>query len=485
MSRLRKSAPDEALRLPIKVDSTSNGEYWPRQPDVALREVERAAMESAAQTASRLGVSRREYLASTCGAATVLLALNQLGCGGGRYQVSKEATVSPGEADKTLAGREFIFDVQTHQVSAERVWWKEGQPSLADFLKTTPQAECGAPTWARCFTDDVLIREVFLNSDTQMAVLSGLWGDPLPMLTEEAARSREKAAQLGRDRLRIQAVVQPTAAPWEKVADEMRKQAEALKPSAWKLYTVWGPNGQGFWLTDDIGRKTIEHGIALGVPIVAVHKGIPLANMNPEFTRPTDVGKAAQAFPKATFLIYHSGYEPDVVEGPYNPKAARGVDALIRSLEESGIGPNGNVYAELGSTWREAMKKPDEAAHILGKLLKHVGEDRILWGTDAIWFGSPQDQIQAFRAFEISPEFQERYGYPALTPERKAKIFGLNAARVYGVDVAEQKRAHQGDSLSRARVEYANAPAPSFQTYGPRTRRDMLRLLDFTRGMPD
>ena len=45
---------------------------------------------------------------------------------------------------------------------------------------------------------------------------------------------------------------------------------------------------------------------------------------------------------------------------------------------------------------------------MLGKLLTRVGEDRVLWGTDAIWYGSPQPQIMAFRAFEISPEFQEQ-----------------------------------------------------------------------------
>jgi uncharacterized protein len=482
---MKKSAFDEPLRLPIKLDSTSNGEYWPRPPDAALREVHRRAMEGSMDNARKLGMSRREYLASTCGAATVLLALNQLGCGGGRYQVPKESALDRGAADSALTGKEFIFDVQTHQVSAERVWWQTGQPSLADFLKTTPQADCGAPHWARCFTDDVLIREVFLNSDTKLAVLSALWGDPLPVLTEEAAHTREKVAQLGRGRLRIHGVVQPTAAPWGKVAEEMRDQVEKWKISAWKFYTVWGPKRRGWWLTDEIGRKTIEHGLSLGVPLIAVHKGLPLPGMDPEYTRPKDVGPAARAFPKATFLIYHSGFEPEVAEGPYNPKAERGVDALIRSLEENGIGPGGNVYAELGSTWREVMKKPDQAAHVIGKLLKHIGEDRVLWGTDAIWFGSPQDQIQAFRAFTITPELQQRYGYPALTAERKAKIFGLNAARVYGVDVDELQRSQLHDDVSRARAEYQNAPRPSFQTYGPRTRRDMLRLLEFTKGMPD
>lgn len=481
---MRKSAPDDELRLPVKLDATSNGEYWPRPLDRALRQVRRDALAMAFDNARRLGIGRREFLESACGAATVFLALNQLGCGGGSYSVPRTAALDEDVAQSVLGGSELIFDVQTHQVSAERVWWREDAPSLSDFLKTTPQADCGAPRWARCFSDDVLVREVFMNSDTQIAVLSGLWGEPLPMLTEEAARTRDRVATLGKNRLLIHAVVQPTVGEWAQVAAEMQRQAEAHKPSAWKLYTVWGPERRGWWLTDEIGQKTIEHGISLGVPLFAVHKGLPLSGMNADYTRPTDIGPIARQFPRATFLVYHSGYEPDQTEGAYDPQATRGVDALIRSLQENGIGKDGNVYAELGSTWRELMKKPDEAAHVLGKLLAFLGEDRILWGTDAIWFGSPQDQIQAFRAFEISPELQSRHGYPALTPERKAKIFGLNAARVYGVDVAELKRAQGGDALSQARQLYAEAPRPSFHTYGPKTRRDMLRLLAFNGEAP-
>jgi predicted TIM-barrel fold metal-dependent hydrolase len=80
------------------------------------------------------------------------------------------------------------------------------------------------------------------------------------------------------------------------------------------------------------------------------------------------------------------------------------------------------------------MRSPTEAAHVLGKLMLNVGENNVVWGTDSIWYGSPQGQIQAFRAFEINEEFQERFGYPALTAERKAKILGRNSARLYGVD---------------------------------------------------
>ena len=104
--------------------------------------------------------------------------------------------------------------------------------------------------------------------------------------------------------------------------------------------------------------------------------------------------------------MYHSGWEPNAPEGPYRgdipAEQQRGVDRLVTSLHGAGIGPNGNVYAELGSTWFNLTRNLDAAAHVLGKLLVQLGPERILWGTDSIWYGSPQGQIDAFRAFTIS-----------------------------------------------------------------------------------
>ena len=155
--------------------------------------------------------------------------------------------------------------------------------------------------------------------------------------------------------------------------------------------------------------------------------------------------------------------------------AAAGVDALIRSVLEAGR-PS-NVYAELGSTWRFVMRDPDQAAHLLGKLLKHLGEDNILWGTDSIWYGSPQDQIQAFRTFQISEEFQQRFGYPAITAEMRAKVFGLNALKIYPVAEEVLRQHLGGDALAQARQNYRNAPDPAFRTYGPKTRREFMNFL--------
>ena len=230
-------------------------------------------------------------------------------------------------------------------------------------------------------------------------------------------------------------------------------------------------------MTDDVGVAFVEKARKLGVRNICIHKGLDFGPKSYEHSTCRDIGPIAKQFPDMNFLIYHSGFVSSKPEGAYDASRTDGIDALITSLSASGIKRNANVYAELGSTWRELMKKPDQAAHMLGKLLKYVGEDRVLWGTDAIWYGSPQDQIQAFRAFEISAEYQQKYGYPALTSQLKARIFGLNAAEVYGVSVPALRKQHASDTISRARPGYAHAVGPSFQTHGPRTRREMLALL--------
>ena len=154
-----------------------------------------------------------------------------------------------------------------------------------------------------------------------------------------------------------------------------------------------------------------------------------------------------------------------------------GVDTLIQSLVDNEIAPNSNVYAELGSTWRFLMRDPDNAAHALGKLLRYCGEDNVLWGTDSIWYGSPQDQIQAFRTFQISDEFQERFGYPAITPEIRRKVFGLNATVPYGIAESEVRALTSNDIVATEKLAYQENPQPNFLTYGPKNRREFLNFL--------
>ena len=195
-----------------------------------------------------------------------------------------------------------------------------------------------------------------------------------------------------------------------------------------------------------------------------------------------DVGPAARQNPDMDFIIYHAGFDPGLVEGPFVPRSKPednrfGIDSLVQTVIDNELGNGGNVYAELGSTWRYLMREPDQAAHAIGKLLKYVGEDNVVWGTDCIWYGSPQDQIQAFRNFQISEELREQYGYPKITPEIRAKIFGLNAVKSYRIDADDVQQYLGADPMQQARNQYEGREDPTYLTYGPKTRREFFDLL--------
>lgn len=180
-----------------------------------------------------------------------------------------------------------------------------------------------------------------------------------------------------------------------------------------------------------MGNRFLDQVERLGAPVLCIHKGLADGAASGS---PIDVGPVARDHPGVSFVIYYSGYEVDLTEGPYTSDTAHvGVNRFVTSLRQAGIRPGGNVYAEIGSTWWHLLKRPGEAAHVLGKLLVAVGEDNLLWGTDSILYGTPQPQIDALRAFTITPEYQEAFGYPALTDSIKAKVLGLNALRLYGV----------------------------------------------------
>ena len=79
--------------------------------------------------------------------------------------------------------------------------------------------------------------------------------------------------------------------------------------------------------------------------------------------------------------------------------------------------------------------RPIECAHVLGTLVRDLGEDYVMWGTDSTLWANPQWQIEAMRRFRIPDQLIEGHGYPQLTDEVKKKIFGQNAARLWGINV--------------------------------------------------
>ncbi len=483
--------PDDApapTALPIKLDSTSNGEFAPVPLPPAARHARALALEQIGDAARKLALPRRRYLTSMLGAAATLSAFNQAfaaaGQRGGAFDVPREGRFEPAEAKEAVGGDEFIFDVQLHHVNPRGAWRAKAGPNA---FRGLPNANCGKADHIECFSADALLKDVFHDSDTVMGVLSHVPGgaDTNPLDFEAAGATRLAANALdGTERLLLHGRCMPTL-PGE--IDGMAAQVEGARGriSAFKTYTQFGPRdgAAGFFLDDErFGTPFIERARTLGVRNIAVHKGLAFGSRGYEFSSSRDLGPAGKRHPDMNFLVYHSGFDTQRKEGPYDAQAGFGVDALIRSVREAG-NPT-NVYAELGSTWRFLMRDPDQAAHLLGKLLLTFGEDRILWGTDSIWYGSPQDQIQAFRAFQISAEFQQRFGYPALTPSIKRKIFGLNAARVYGMDAAVMRRKLAKDRVQKSRLDYLNDPRPSFATYGPRTRREFVAFRRLTGDAP-
>jgi predicted TIM-barrel fold metal-dependent hydrolase len=489
---VKKSSHEPPIESPIPFRTGSNGEFNPPPPTKRDRIAEEIFQRLVAEKSRRLGLSRREFVSSTMGTATALCVINQVyGCssenaggagGDAGFDVDAGMTLDAG-ACEALQGGEFIFDVQTHHVNPNGAWREGGgfEGALAMF----PQSGCGEMDFVDCFDADHYIRELFVNSDTSVAVLSQVPAVPgnNPLETDEAAATREIVNRLADSkRLVIHGIVLPDQGQAQ--LDGMQALKEEQEIAAWKVYTQFNS-----WRLDDeaIGIPFIEKARELDVKLICAHKGLSLFGLDPATTTPEDIGVVAPRYPDVNFLVYHSGYERSVEEGPYDPTSLQGVDTLVKAVLDNGIGKQGNVYAELGSTWRLLMTAPTQAAHVLGKLLVNLGEDRILWGTDSIWYGSPQDQINAFRTFQIPQSMQDEYGYPALTDEIRAKILGLNAAGVYGIDVDATRCAIAGDDVSLAKAAIEVDPSlkrPSYRKHGPQTRREFLKYLKLHEGSP-
>lgn len=477
---------EHGTRLPIKLDSTSNGEYLP----LPLRDEHLAAnalaQQSASNNAKRTGVGRRQFMVSASGAAATLLAFNhayaESGKNGGFYDIAPTAGLDVAEAEAAFNKLRFILDVQGHFVNPEGAWLKDVPPSAKPF-RDLPKASCdlgslaGDRSYLQCIGSDEFVKDVFLDSDTDIMVLTFVPSTRAaePLTIEEAHATRDIVERLdGTKRLLVHGRVNPNQDGDLQGMDEL---AEHWNVSAWKTYTQWGPDGKGFSFLDDAGQAFIEKARKLGIKNICVHKGLPFGPQSYQHSLCDDIGPAAKANPDINFLVYHSGLVADQAEGPFDPSRNEGIDSLIKTVLENDVAEQGNVYAELGSTWRILMRDPDSAAHSIGKLFKHLGSKQVLWGTDSIWYGSPQDQIQAFQTFQIAPELREAHGYSAITEAHRAEVFGLNAAPLYGIAEEEIARHVAGDRVAQDRLAYRETANPHFQTYGPKNRREFMNLL--------
>lgn len=459
----RKSIPEPELRSPIPFAPPSNGEFCPRPPSVRAQRAEALWRRLVEDKHRRLGLSRRQFVESACGVATALWAINQAGCGDGEgsgYAIDEDMLDDPERARVALSGDEFIFDVQTHVSEPLTPFETDDPPERAlDFIK-----------------------QIFVQSETTVACVTGT--PAVRGLGEGGIQGNrllsELIDRLAGPRLILHANANPENGAAE--LDYLSAVAAEYPVSAWKIYPHDGPL---LFDSEELGAPFVERARSLGVRLIAAHRGISNGGGYTSAGSPRDIVRVARAAPDMKFLVYHAGWEStDDENHAYDPEQPdpQGVDRLIRALEESQLGPADNVYAELGSTWFNLMGEPEQAAHVLGKLLRWLGPERIVYGTDCVFNGVPQGQIEALRAFQISEQMQAQFGYPALTAETKARILGLNGAAVYGVDPSAVRYAIANDDVERLRSarreDPRSVPLPDPGRYeGPRTRAQFFALL--------
>lgn len=457
-------------KLPLVLQRLSTDEYSPLPYHPVVQRAAAKVSAEGSHSATRLALPLGDYWASRQDTAAALRGVDEA-WGGGFYNIPEEATLDSEAADAALGGDQFIIDIQTHYVSdrpATKNWYeilkKNANSVSADRFKGLDNLLFDQNRIGYDFAE--YLRCVFLESENSMAVLTSGPGaegkDPMRMLTNsEMIGTRELIERLdGTGRIINHSVVHPNA-PGE--IENMDRWRDWCVPAGWKVYTLYGIAGPGAmywedreWMLDDekSGEPFLKRALETGVRTVSVHKGISVGS-NQGWdgpSSPRDIGPAAAAFPGINFIVFHSGYEPregNQEEGPYSDEVSGiGTNRLIKSLKDSGVGPGENVYAELGTTWYMLMAHPREAAHVLGKLLSALGEDNVVWGTDSIWYGPSQPMIDAFRAFEIPEEYCERYGYPSLDATAKEKVLGLNAARIYNIDVQKARITTRDDDLA-------------------------------------
>src|SRR5207247_1733750 len=210
---------------------------------------------------------------------------------------------------------QFIFDIQTHHVDVSHKWYDDtpdGKKVKTFFMALRSEGK-SLEDKLDLLNRTHYVKEVFFDSDTVMAVISGVptrnW-DKNPLPPDQMVATRAFVNDLaGSQRVLSHGILRPNMG--RKELDEIERQIKELKIDA-------GPQ-QIPWISD----------------IFAILKRNPAIK---------------------------------------------------------------NIYFELGSTFGQLSAfAPETCMHMLGQMIQTAGADHILWGTDSIWGGSPQSQIERLR----------------------------------------------------------------------------------------
>jgi hypothetical protein len=392
------------------------------------------------------GLTRRQFFRTSCGLAVAFLAINQA------YGTFFD--VDPVEAKDTDAGKErmkslsgqFIFDAQLHFV-------RDGYPRRG-ILGLREAAKAWNPdlktekTAIEHLQFENFMKEVYEKSQTKIGLLSSAPADDPGswfLTNDQLAEARKVVnGRLKKRRLLCHAVFTPGQPGW---LEEVDRVIQELRPDSWKGYTIGDPMGISRypWRLDDekLVYPAYERMQKAGIRNVCIHKGLIPSNYQTsipqlwKYATVEDLGRAAKDWPGLRFIIYHSALQtaplPETASFEFK-KTGRmpWVTDLAEIPEKTGAT---NVYGEIGTSFAAtSFSQPGYCTAMLGTLIRGLGPDHVIWGTDSIWYGSPQWQIEAMRRIEIPEEMQKQHGFPSLgAPDSAIRngIFGLNSAKLY------------------------------------------------------
>lgn len=464
---------------PMPTQVLSNEEFIPRPQSTKQKQVEHLIGQMAEEKSKKLGIDRRTFMASSMGLATCFLASNKVW--GKVWEVDEaESMEQAASAEHMPKGEYFVMDVQTHFTNGIALNFRSNEfvKNMGFNLKDDVES----------YSFSTYLKELFFDSENEVVVISGVPGkennkdDKGVMLEGKArgggilpswlmAQSRDKINEFAKSQ---RALSQGNLAPnhyWDKTAnkpdkaatiEQMERELKQYKINSWKWYCHSDPgrSGNGFQLDDENAAWFYEESRKRGMKIFSVHKGFSYqSRILGHLANPKDVEKAALNNPDLTFIIYHSALQ----HGPNEPEYKASIDPVTGDFAWHDIlmdikrrNPKmTNVYPEVGSFFNVlAIADPVSCQHGMAKNIKTYGADHVIWGTDCLWWGSPQWSIDAFKRFQISDEMCEKFGYSKISKEDKAKIFGQNAAKIYGVDVKAKRNPINPDILTQARASY-------------------------------
>jgi predicted TIM-barrel fold metal-dependent hydrolase len=470
-------AETHAFAGPIPTQCVSSDEFMPVPQTPPQRRVEARLKEVGSTLARRQGVTRRQFFRTASGMAAAFLAMNEVY--GALYDVTRAEAQTP-EMAKERAGalaKQFVMDCHTHFlrddtrimgfVRQRQAVGKAGwNPALAGKEQTIEDLK-----FANYY------KEIFLDSDTKVALISGAPSEVLEdwfLTNEMKAEARARVNKdAGSRRLLSHAIFTPGYPGWMEQVDHAIKD---LQPDSFKGYTIGDNTNKNLskhpWRMDDekLVYPFYEKLLKAGYDKVCVHKGLFPPSVEQQFPHLLahsdirDVGKAAKDWPKMTFVIYHGGYRfagGGKVEDAWAQFEQTGRIEWVTDLAEvpSKFGVT-NVYADVGQLFAQStIAEPRVSAAMMGQLVRGLGADHVVWGTDAIWTGSPQWQIEALRRLEIPEDMQKKYSFKPLGAADgpvKVAILGETNARLYKY---ERRAALATDRIATLKAEYEAAGA--------------------------